>query len=138
MADRRLNEAPPHVRQRRKWYGLSRWKRLRAEVLRDNPRCAICGIARATQADHIVHTKDNAQFWNPDNLRPSCGPCNNRLGATTRHARAGVGRPVKAAGGWEQGSINPCSTAIGTTERDTLTSRADLFSELMARARGDA
>lgn len=138
MADQRLNQAPPHVQQRRKWYGLARWKRIRATVLRDNPRCAICGIARATQADHIVHTKDNARFWDIDNLRPSCAPCNNRLGATAHHARPGKGHPIKAAGGWGKTSINPCSTAPYPTERDTPTSREALFANLMARARGDA
>ncbi|CAN0554755.1 unnamed protein product, partial [Ectocarpus sp. 8 AP-2014] len=72
----------PAVQQRKRWYGTRRWRKLRAQVLAGNPLCAICWKVPATQADHIQHTDDNAHFWNPNNLRPACAECNNRLGAT--------------------------------------------------------
>lgn len=136
----RKGRAPRYIQQRRKWYGLARWKKLRAMVLASNPRCAICGIARATQCDHIVHSNDNARFWDITNLRPACALCNNRLGAMARHAlrRTGTGRPVRPGGGYSEASNETFSTALEATERDTLGNRADLFSGLMARARGDA
>ena len=136
MGDARKDRAPLYIRQRRKWYGLARWKKLRAMVLASNPRCAICGIARATQCDHIVHSKDNARFWDITNLRPACALCNNRLGAKARHADVTPPAPVWGGGSKHKGAT--ISTALHTTKRDTLVSRVHLFSNLMARARGDA
>ncbi len=80
------NQTAPHIAQRAKWYGTQRWKRLRRRVLARNPGCAICGVAPATQADHIQHTKSNELFWKLENIRPACAECNNRLGARAAHA----------------------------------------------------
>ncbi len=115
------------VQQRKHWYGTQRWKRIRKRVLLGNPLCAICGIAPATQCDHIKHRDDNATFWNAENLRPACAECNNRLGARARHARQG-GRIGTAKRG--------CSTAQGSTKTDTACAKADRAVELFNRFKG--
>lgn len=130
VGDDRLN-APAHIAQRHKWYGTQRWKRIRKLVLSRNPRCSICGIARATQCDHVEHRADNSTFWQLENLRPACAHCNNRLGAKARHARD----RSKRLGGSGKAADKGLATALGSTERDILVGRADLFSNLMTRAR---
>lgn len=63
------------------WAGGSTtaWKKVRRLVLeRDGYRCQIRGprcLTIATQADHIV-LKSQGGTDHPDNLRASCGPCN--------------------------------------------------------------
>ena len=121
------------VGQRRRWYNTARWKKLRKKVLEGSPLCAICHRQPATQCDHIVHTHNNARFWDRSNLRPACAECNNRLGAKARHARDRMGgrRYGKAGGGYVASRKKEFGTARGPTERDT---RADLFATLMVRA----
>lgn len=50
----------------------------RAELLRDNPQCYICG-APATEADHLLEY-DRGGTHELHNLAPSCKPCNSRRG----------------------------------------------------------
>ena len=50
----------------------------RAELLRDNPQCYLCG-APATEADHILEY-DRGGTHEMHNLAPICKPCNSRRG----------------------------------------------------------
>lgn len=56
------------------------WKRLRAQVVRDEPVCHWCRKAPSTEADHLIELHrggDNSR----DNLVGSCKPCNAKRGA---------------------------------------------------------
>lgn len=59
------------------------YKRNRTQLLRDNPTCMICGIAAATEADHIIEA-DAGGTNDLENLRPVCKPCNSRRGQAYR------------------------------------------------------
>ena len=50
----------------------------RAELLRDNPQCYLCGKP-ATEADHILEY-DRGGTHEMHNLAPICKPCNSRRG----------------------------------------------------------
>ncbi len=59
------------------WYGLQRWKRLRAAHRRKSPLCAMCltqGVVTAVQVvDHVVpHKGDELLFWDAGNLQSLC------------------------------------------------------------------
>jgi 5-methylcytosine-specific restriction endonuclease McrA len=120
-----MNSLRPEVKQRKRWYGTQRWKRLRMSVLTGSPNCSICHVRPATQADHVQHRQDNATFWDETNLRPACAECNNRVGAAARHARQG---------GYGENRDWGAATAHGDKERDTgptnVDRAADLFQQL--------
>lgn len=84
-----------------------RWKRLRLQVIREEPVCRLrldCCTMRSTTADHIIPVK-----YRPDlkyvrsNLRGSCQPCNMARGARSlsevrkerEAAAAAVRQPAK-------------------------------------------
>ena len=63
------------------FYNSARWKRERAEFLKANPECAICG-APATDVHHEwgdedFHTSD--RFWLSDHWVPLCSDCHDRI-----------------------------------------------------------
>ena len=57
-----------------------RWQRVRKQIgLRDNFRCQICGaVSAAGQVDHIQPLADGGAPYDPENLRWTCAPCNQR------------------------------------------------------------
>lgn len=55
------------------------WRATRAQILATGPRCA-CGQP-ATEVDHIVPVARGGTDA-LSNLRPICGPCNRRKGAS--------------------------------------------------------
>jgi 5-methylcytosine-specific restriction endonuclease McrA len=61
----------------------SEFKRNRAKLLADEPACHWCGIARATEADHLLES-DAGGSNSMDNLVPACKPCNARRGQAYR------------------------------------------------------
>ena len=69
----------------RKWYGLKRWKDLRAEVLLDALySCARCGTLESDTsllvADHIKpHRGRAALFWDRSNLQCLCKACHDTV-----------------------------------------------------------
>lgn len=63
----------------RRWYGQSRWKKLREWQLSRSPLCVDCLKAErttgATEVDHIVpHRGDPLLFFDPLNLQSLCTP----------------------------------------------------------------
>lgn len=77
------------------WQGSTRasrlplgWPKLRAQVLRRDPRCTIrthCTGAPSTDVDHVIPGDDHRL----ENLRGACAPCHaaksGREGAQARH-----------------------------------------------------
>lgn len=68
------------------------WPRIRRTILdRDGHRCQIklvgC-LGAASCVDHIVPTLLGGAWYDPDNLRAACAPCNSKL------ARRGARRPA--------------------------------------------
>ena len=59
-------------------YNSPRWKVLRAQKLKENPCCEICG-AEATEVHHIKpHNGDLEVFYDSDNLMSICHACHAR------------------------------------------------------------
>ena len=63
------------------------YQRNRREILRDEPLCAWCGKAKATQADHLIEL-DAGGDHSLENLVPSCGPCNALRGTRYQAQKA--------------------------------------------------
>jgi hypothetical protein len=59
----------------------------RRELLADKPRCHWCKKRQATEADHLIE-HDRGGTDTPDNLVPSCKPCNARRGANYKAAKS--------------------------------------------------
>jgi 5-methylcytosine-specific restriction enzyme A len=80
----------------RRWYGLARWKRKRAEQLNREPLCAYCEregfTTPATVADHVQpHHGDETSFWAGD-LQSLCKTCHDGVKAIEeghQHPRGG-------------------------------------------------
>ena len=54
------------------------WRRVRAQVLRDNPFCQFCG-APAEQVDHIQRLSERPDLrLDPSNLRALCHSCHSK------------------------------------------------------------
>lgn len=67
----------------RGFYFTTRWKRLRAAVLRAEPLCRRCAAlgrpVPATDVDHVIrHSGDPRRFWDVGNLQPLCARCHVR------------------------------------------------------------
>lgn len=65
------------------WYSSAAWRRLRAEVRREQPFCRPCRLAGrkslSTQVDHVVkHHGDRALFFDKANLQGICASCHLR------------------------------------------------------------
>lgn len=87
------------------WYGLKRWKVLRAEQLTRQPLCQRClsygRTKAATVAHHVVpHKGDPSLFWSGV-LASSCTDCHDI--DEQRIERGGKARQVLDANGWPQG-----------------------------------
>jgi len=103
----RTGRCPTHARQYerqrpnadiRAWYHTSRWRRLRAIVLREQPLCVQCQaehhVRAATEVDHITpHHGDVVLFWSRSNLQGLCSTCHarkTRSGQWTHQPRGGL------------------------------------------------
>ncbi len=80
----------------RGFYFTTRWKRLRAAVLRAEPLCRHCVAVNrpepATDVDHVIrHAGDPWRFWAPGNLQPLCARCHARKTVIERRGNGGVG-----------------------------------------------
>jgi 5-methylcytosine-specific restriction protein A len=69
-------------------YCSTRWRRLRAAKLAEQPWCSGCmklGFSRpASEVDHLIahDGPDDALFWQWENLDSKCKPCHSRKTAT--------------------------------------------------------
>jgi len=52
------------------------WARMRLKVIKRDPICVWCGVAKSTDADHLIRVADGGQNT-MTNLVGSCNPCNN-------------------------------------------------------------
>ena len=69
-------EKYPHL------YGSTRWRRLRALVLNEEPLCRLCERqGKTTAADTVDHIKEHkgdvALFYDRDNLQALCKQCHD-------------------------------------------------------------
>lgn len=66
-------------------YNTGTWRRLKQEVIGNEPLCRMCGKL-AEEVDHIrKHNGDEELFSDIDNLQPLCKPCHR---AKTRAERS--------------------------------------------------
>ena len=59
------------------------YEKLKEEILKDGPKCAICKKNKATEVDHIKSLKDGGGNTK-SNLRPACKSCNRKDGGGER------------------------------------------------------
>lgn len=80
--------------------GDARWRRLRARVLREEPRCRACG-APSTEADHIRPISLQGARWDRANLQGLCKACHKvktqRESINARRARGRESRSRRGA-----------------------------------------
>ena len=74
----------------RRFYHTTRWKALRAAILRAEPLCRACAAQGrpepATEIDHVLrHRGSAALFWMQANLQPLCATCH--IAKTIRERR---------------------------------------------------
>ena len=67
----------------------SRWRKIRAAVLRAEPLCRSCG-ALAEEVDHLVPLSEGGDELSGANLQPLCTDCHSRK--TRAEAERGKGR----------------------------------------------
>lgn len=59
-------------------YRTARWRKERAQFLKENPQCVYCGD-KATVVDHIIrHRGDDYLFWDKGNWQPLCQSCHTK------------------------------------------------------------
>ena len=68
-------------------YGTSRWKKLRLQVLAEEPTCHWCKRRPSTQADHLVELARGGDPYERSNLVGSCAPCNSKRGSVLGNKR---------------------------------------------------
>jgi 5-methylcytosine-specific restriction protein A len=69
-------------------YASEEWRVLRRVVLREQPICRGCQLARSSHVDHIkAHKGDPRLFWDRTNLQGLCRACHSS-------------KTVKQDGGW--------------------------------------
>ena len=96
-----------------KLYGSTRWRKLRALVLNEEPLCRLCERqGKTTAADTVDHIKEHkgdvALFFDRENLQPLCATCHSgRKRMQDRHgysAACGVdGQPLDDSHPWNRG-----------------------------------
>jgi 5-methylcytosine-specific restriction endonuclease McrA len=79
------------------------WRRVRAQVLADNPTCWLCGHpidltlpathTMSPTVDHVTALAAGGQERDPANLRPAHRRCNSRKGAGQAQPRQPTSRP---------------------------------------------
>lgn len=68
----------------------SAWRKLRAQVLSEQPVCAMCGTEQATEVDHIVE-REHGGDDRRDNLRGLCRLCHAGKSASASRGRGRKG-----------------------------------------------
>jgi 5-methylcytosine-specific restriction protein A len=81
------HKAPPFENaQRSNYYGSYRWKSLSRRMVRENPRCELCGVSKADGAILEAHHRDPPRgdedmFFDENNLMVLCQPCHRVITA---------------------------------------------------------
>ena len=77
----------------------SRWNRHRQRCFEVKGRVCqvrlLCDGAPATEVDHIVPWRDGGAWFDLDNLRPSCKPCNISRASNQKHLSGWERSPVR-------------------------------------------
>ena len=60
-----------------KFYNSAQWKKIRKQVLMQEPFCRICGYP-AQMVDHIVPISQGGSKTDYSNLQPLCQSCHNK------------------------------------------------------------
>lgn len=61
-----------------RWYTKPRWRKLRATMLAQYPKCRQCGRP-SSEVDHIIaHKGHYGLFYGKDNLQTLCKSCHSR------------------------------------------------------------
>ncbi|WP_134618850.1 HNH endonuclease [Pseudomonas aeruginosa] len=118
-------------KQRRLPLNSAAWKRLRAEVLADEPLCRMCAarglVVPATDVDHIEDSRDDYSDDNSRaNLQPLCHECHSLKTARDMGKRVTLGcdvsgLPVDPAHPWNLEKSR--GTDDGKTAPDLLSYR---------------
>jgi 5-methylcytosine-specific restriction protein A len=80
------NMRPFENAQRSNYYGSSRWKSLARRMVRETPRCEICGAAKTDGVILEVHHRepprgDEESFFDENNLQVLCQSCHRVITA---------------------------------------------------------
>jgi len=67
-------------------YHSTRWRKLRAYILQNNPVCVNC-TKPAKFVDHIVPISQGGEIWSEQNLQGLCTKCNASKTAKDRHKK---------------------------------------------------
>lgn len=63
-------------------YNTYRWKKLRAESIKNHPYCSECGSTENLTCDHIQDANGDPElFYMPENIEVLCSECHNRKSA---------------------------------------------------------
>lgn len=72
-------------------YTSAAWRKVRPIILaRDNWTCKIRGpkcVGKANTVDHIIEIESGGAWYDEDNLRAACEPCNYGRGHRRTHRR---------------------------------------------------
>jgi 5-methylcytosine-specific restriction protein A len=64
-------------------YRTPEWQAIRARVLREQPICAACRMAKSSRVDHVkAHKGDRTLFLDRKNLQGLCESCHNSKSAS--------------------------------------------------------
>ena len=85
----------PDRREAIRFYGSSRWKKLRQLILDTHPLCVDCesdGVLRqATVVDHVKPRSERPDLeYHQDNLQGLCKTCHEAKSMREKNARAGA------------------------------------------------
>ena len=72
-------------------YNTSKWRKLRAFILKNQPYCNNCGATEKLEIHHRIQPKGNPElFYDESNLVPLCGLCHKNV--TAREIRSNLKR----------------------------------------------
>ena len=76
-------------------YRTYKWRKLKSEIIKQQPYCAICGVTVGLQVHHVQPPRGDASlFYAPENLIVLCEHCHRRLTqleTTSRRIQKGKG-----------------------------------------------
>lgn len=79
-----------HLEPGRRFRSTGAYQRLRAQVFREEPACAICGSEDDPHMDHIIPVSKGGPRLARMNVRRMCGRCNARRGVGVERSLSGA------------------------------------------------